>query len=358
MKENPGSGDPKEAQQPHEEAGAKPGAAKAAAVAMNEKSAEDHARPFTNPDWIIAVLVAILVPILARALTPEDAEVSKGEDQATPPSELRLALADPNDTPPEQLADVARFLDRFAFHPIAIAEALEFPTQALEPESQPLELRVLSILQHMATEPQADFGPAIQRLEALGAERIEVQLLRTLHTLRHGVEEDLAELLQDAPQAGRHLSLPGLLALAYLAGSKPDHAYNTLRTEADHYPHLLADQGMLELLRGHHQKALATLNDVLLIHPELASAHHHRALVLVKLDQAERAIELLQAWVDHIASTPNLTWNPAPREGDAPFLRGSAVYLRPAKSLLLEDPGLDPLWETAAGIRLHDILEQ
>lgn len=353
MQENPESEDPKEVQEPQREADAKHGAAEAAAEAMKEKSAEDHARPFTNPDWIIAVVVAILVPILAQALTPEDEEDSEERGQAHTPSEPRLALADPDDTPPEQLADVARFLDRFAFHPIALTQALEFPPQPLEPESQPLELRVLSILQHMALDPETDYGPAIQRLEAFGTGRIEVQLLRTLHTLQHGEQEDLTELLKHAPQAGRHLSLPGLLALAYLAGAQPDHAYNTLRTEADHYPHLLADLGMLEFLRGHHTKALATLNDVLLIHPALASAHHHRALTRVKLDQAERAIEELHAWVDLIESSPQLTWDSTPREGDAPFLRGSAVYLRPAKILLRDDPGLAALWETQPGQRLR-----
>lgn len=294
-----------------------------------------------------------LESLLARGSYAQVLETLERQD-------LSMELLPGEQTEFQNRARIGIFLQDFGFHPMVAEEALHFHHNKASISSQSLEFATIDLLQRIALGVHHDIVSDIDFLQRKYPKRIEPHLLDFLYTLKYGVAEDITLLLEQPPQAGRHPSIPGLLALAYLAGDHPEHAFQTLNTEAEFYPYFLMDLGMLQLRQGHHQKALDTLQRALLQYPDSPSAQHHRALARIGLDQADLAAEDLLAWAQRIENgeaEEQLLWDPEPREGEEAYLRGSAVYQWPSKAILRNDPGLAPLWETEAGAALLQLLE-
>ncbi|MGB0951771.1 MAG: protein kinase domain-containing protein [Planctomycetota bacterium] len=273
--------------------------------------------------------------------------------------DLSMVLGPSLQTEYRQRAELGIFLQSFGFHPMVAEESLQLQGSKASIHGQSIEFATIDLLQRIALGVRRDIVADIDLLQRKYPKHIEPQLLAFLYTLNYGAAEDITLLLEQPPQAGRHPSIPGLLALAYLAGDRPEHALQTLLTEAEFYPYFLIDVGMLQLRQGHHQNALDTLERALLQYPDSPSAQHHRALARIALDQAELAAADLLAWaqrVDRGETDEELLWDPEPREGEEAYLRGSAVYQWPSKAILRDDPGLAPLWETTSGAALLQLL--
>ncbi|MDF1798080.1 MAG: hypothetical protein P1V81_02810 [Planctomycetota bacterium] len=327
--------------------------------------------------WPIAVAALAVVLWALAALLPGDQPETVDQllESARYSEALERLAAQPDGagdgwSPAEELARLRAqagvALASFSFHPADLpgfAELFEHGELAGKIEDlvashqrigapPPRELAVVELLLTWSAGAKdgAQRGRAVEQLVSAFPGDRDVQLAASLLAL---VEADGAR----AAAAVQGLDRDAAVELVHAAADLLEHGASADRDAlaelAEQHPFLHSDLGLFELAADQPEEALEHLDRALASHPELASAHHLRAVALDRLGRRADALAELAWLVAALEATPAAS-DPLPLAvGDGLGARSSASYSRPSSARLRTDPWLADLRQTE---RYRDVL--
>jgi len=350
--------------------------AAAFAAALEQLLAEPEPAPAAKARiWPLALATLAVVLWALASLLPDDGpetvdELLEAERYTEALERLAEQPTDARDdwSVAEELrhlrAQVGALLASFSFHPAdlpSFASLFEHGQLAGQVEdlvathrrsgtTPPRELAVVELLLTWSTSTRDDPGQrrAFEDLVAAFPGDRDVQLAASLQAL---VEGDGARAMEAARELDRDAAVELVRAAADLQENGAEADRDALDRLAERHAFLHSDLGLLELDGGRPGDALAHLDRALASHPDLASAHHLRAVALDRLGRRAEALDELAWLVAALEATPGPETSVGLGELGG---RSSASYSRASSAHLRTDPWLTDLRQTE---RYRDVLE-